>query len=422
MMRKMLIGKTAPQFLLVMVIAIFSSCQENSRSSVEPPQLGGWDYEWMTQVKNALNSEDMYFKSAYDQLMKDAEQALTAGPFSVTYKKLVPPSGSKHDYMSMGPYWWPDPEKEDGLPYIRRDGEVNPERNETDSPQLAELTNNVRILSLAWFFSGKMEYAERAGELLRVWFVNEDTRMNPHLEYAQAIPGRTPGRFIGVIDANRLHVLVDAITLLQSSKVLTDRENREIESWFKRYLRWLIESEHGQKEDAYRNNHSVAYDVQSSGIAYFVGDHDFVARKVRELPRRRIDPMIEADGSQPHELIRTKAFSYSVHNLNNFFNVGEKGFKVGANIFHYKNVKGGSLEKALDYLIDYIGKESEWPYEQISSWKAVEDDLGFVIWRAARIYERQDYQTLWETVFYERLKAEWGLLVIPGIRDASLAR
>ena len=50
--------------------------------------------------------------------------SLSDGPWSVMDKQHVPPSGDKHDYMSLGPYWWPDPDKPDGLPYIRRDGEV----------------------------------------------------------------------------------------------------------------------------------------------------------------------------------------------------------------------------------------------------------------------------------------------------------
>lgn len=399
--------------LSVIAIVMFSCTTENP-TVPKNPRLSGWDYTWMQKVKHDLNDGDNYFTPAYEQVLKDAEEALESGPFSVTYKNLLPPSGSKHDYMSMGPYWWPDPEKDDGLPYIRKDGEVNPERDKTDSPQLSGLVNNVRILSLAWYFSGKNEYAEKAADLLRVWFLNEETLMNPHLEYAQAIPGRTPGRFIGVIDAAKLHTLVDAIALLEISDVLSTNEETEIQQWFKRYLRWLVESDHGKNEDAYKNNHSVAYDVQSSGIAYFVGDTDFVARKARELPRRRIDPMIEADGSQPLELIRTKAFGYSVHNLNNFFNVGEKGLKVGVDIFDYKNIKGGSLQKALDYLIEYIGKEQDWPYQQITSWEGTENDLGLIIRRAARIYENESYQKIWEETFYERLKTEWSLLVIPG--------
>lgn len=400
-------------FLFALWILLYSSCQESTQIA-EPPRLGGWDYDWMMQAKDALQEGDNYFIPAYEQLISDADKALNEGPFSVTYKNLVPPSGSKHDYMSLGPYWWPDPEKEDGLPYIRRDGEINPERNETDRPQLAGLMTNVRILSLTWFFTDENKYAIKAAELLRAWFLDEETKMNPNLEYAQAIPGRTPGRFIGVIDAAGLHVLVDAIALLENSGTLTPDEQEGVKSWFKRYLRWLIESEHGKKEDSYKNNHSVAYDVQSTGIAFFVGDFDFIARKVRELPGRRIDSMIEADGSQPHELIRTKAYSYSVGNLNNFFNVGEKGLKVDVNIFGYKNIKGGSLNLALDYLLQYVGKEDEWPYQQISSWEGVENRLGLIVRRAALIYKNEDYKRIWQEVFEERVKSDWSLLVIPG--------
>jgi hypothetical protein len=380
----------------------------------ETVQCAIWDYGWMQEVKRKLESEDQTYRSALEALMKDADAALDAGVYSVTFKKMIPPSGSKHDYMSMGPYWWPDPEKADGLPYIRRDGEVNPERDELDSQQKSKMINSVRALSLAWFFTDKPDYAQKAAELLRVWFLDEATRMNPHLEYAQAIPGITPGRFIGVIDAAAFAQLVDAIALLEPSGALSDNEKAGIQTWFEKYFRWLTESEHGKNEDAYKNNHSVAYDVQAAAIAFFIGDLEFAARKARELPRRRIDSMIEGDGSQPEELIRTKAFSYSVGNLRNFYNVGEIGMKAGVNIFGYKNQKGGSLRTALDYLIQFIGKESDWPYEQIADWDKTENGLGLLVRRAAWIYEDSSYQKLWKEVFYERMKSDWSLLVIPG--------
>ena len=394
---------------LFFVIVLFFGCNRQPES----PRLGGWDYSWMEYVKKELNEDGKKFLPAYNQLIEDADEALEGGVFSVTYKEMLPPSNNKHDYMSMGPYWWPDPEKPDGLPYIRRDGEVNPERNELDSPQKNKMIDGVRTLTLAWYFSGNEAYAQKAAELLRVWFLDEETLMNPHLEYAQAIPGRTPGRFIGVIDATSFHELVDAIALLETSGALTDQEERGIRTWFKKYFRWLVESGHGQKEDDYKNNHSVAYDVQSSGIAYFIGDDEFAARKVRELPRRRIDPMVAGDGRQPHELIRTKAFGYSVANLRNFFNVGEKGLKLEVDIFDYVNVEGGSLQKALDFLIQYIGREEDWPWEQISGWESTENSLGLIVRRAARIYESEAYQNLWEETFYDRLKNHWSLLVIP---------
>ncbi len=377
----------------------------------ESPRLGGWDYDWMNQVKESLDKGEPDFVQARDRLLGNADDALEAGVYSVTFKDMVPPSGSKNDYMSMGPYWWPDPDKPDGLPYIRRDGEVNPERDNLDSPQKNKMINGVRTLSLAWFFSEKEEYAEKAAELLRVWFLDEETLMNPHLNYSQAIPGRTEGRFIGVIDGRSFAVLVDAIALLETSDVLTGEEKDGLREWFGEYFTWLTTSEFGKEEDDYKNNHSVAYDVQSCGIAYYIGNDDFVKRKVGEMPQRRIDPMIEEDGSQPHELIRTKAFGYSVSNLRNFFDAGETGLNVGVNIFDYVNPKGGSLQKALDYLISYIGHEEDWPYEQISGWEQTENNLGLLIRRAARIYENEAYQSLWEETFSEKLKDDWRLLV-----------
>ena len=209
---------------LFFVIVLFFGCNRQPES----PRLGGWDYSWMEYVKKELNEDGKKFLPAYNQLIEDADEALEGGVFSVTYKEMLPPSNNKHDYMSMGPYWWPDPEKPDGLPYIRRDGEVNPERNELDSPQKNKMINGVRTLTMAWYFSGNEAYAQKAAELLRVWFLDEETLMNPHLEYAQAIPGRTPGRFIGVIDATSFHELVDAIALLETSGALTDQEERGI--------------------------------------------------------------------------------------------------------------------------------------------------------------------------------------------------
>src|SRR5690348_13803992 len=55
----------------------------------------------------------------------EADKAMNEGPFSVMQKSSAPPSGDKHDYMSLAPYFWPNPNTADHLPYIRRDGERN---------------------------------------------------------------------------------------------------------------------------------------------------------------------------------------------------------------------------------------------------------------------------------------------------------
>ena len=168
------------------------------------PRLFLLDADALRAVRRSIFLGEDRFRAADDRLLREADQALQEGPFSVVDKEAVPPSGDKHDYMSRGTYWWPDPDKPDGLPYVRRDGEVNPEIYDYDSRRLGRMCSSVDTLALAYFLSDYEDFAERAALLLRTWFLDEARRMNPHLEYGQGIPGICKGRGIGIIDTWRL--------------------------------------------------------------------------------------------------------------------------------------------------------------------------------------------------------------------------
>ncbi|MDQ3813687.1 MAG: alginate lyase family protein, partial [Armatimonadota bacterium] len=187
----------------------------------------------LSTAKARLAAGDQTLQPALHKLVQEADDSLKAGPFSVMQKRLVPPSGDKHDYMSLGPYWWPDPAKPDGKPYIRRDGYVNPEstNDDTDRPKLAKMKANVETLALTTYFTGKEAYAEHAARLLRTWFLDPATRMNPHLNYGQAIPGIVDGRGIGIIDTGILAALCDAVALLEASPAWTPDDQRGLVQW-----------------------------------------------------------------------------------------------------------------------------------------------------------------------------------------------
>ena len=146
-----------------------------------------WDSAHLARVKADL--QQPAYATAYRHLIEDAERHLDQQPLSVMMKEKTAVSGDKHDYLSLSRYFWPDPTKPDGLPYINRDGVANPEREKLDRPKVALMVSNITTLSLAWYFSGEEKYAQKAAEQLRVWFLNKDTRMNPNLNYAQIVPG-----------------------------------------------------------------------------------------------------------------------------------------------------------------------------------------------------------------------------------------
>jgi hypothetical protein len=141
----------------------------------EKPRVFLLDADKLLHVRTLVYDGDERFVAADDRLLQDADAAMAMGPYSVVEKEALPPSSDAHDYMSLAPYWWPDPASEGGLPYVRKDGEVNPERERCDSPQLAAMCSAVYTLSTAYFFSDHEDFAERAALLLRTWFLADAT-------------------------------------------------------------------------------------------------------------------------------------------------------------------------------------------------------------------------------------------------------
>jgi hypothetical protein len=337
----------------------------DSLDSAFRPRVFLIDAESLAHTRRQVAAGVPQLAEAVARLREEAGAALGAGPFSVTDKKLLPPSGDRHDYMSLGPYWWPDPAKPDGLPYIRRDGEVNPEGEAYDRRPLGQMTSAVETLALAYYLTGNEPYADHAARLLRTWFLDEATRMTPHLEYGQAIPGRTQGRGIGIIDTAQLVRLVDAVGMLGSSPAWTAADQQRLQAWFRRYLTWLRESKHGRDEDRTRNNHGTWYDVQVVTFALFVGEEAMARDVLQRVPERRIAAQIEPDGRQPLELARTRSFDYSMMNLRGMFELATLGSHVGVDLWSFETADGRGIRRALDWLIPYATGEKQWTHRQI---------------------------------------------------------
>ncbi len=343
--------------------------------------------------KQRIRGGDKTLLQAIAKLDQEAQQALTIGPFSVVTKDPVPPSGDKHDYMSQAPYFWPDPRKPNGLPYIRRDGERNPEINRiTDHRSLDQMVNAVETLALAYYYKSDDAYAAKAGQLLRAFFLDPATRMNPHLQFAQFIPGVNTGRGIGLIETRGLTRVVDAMGLLAESNALTGKDQQGLREWFTKFLDWMVESKNGRDESADRNNHGTYYDVQVASFALFLGRKELARDILQTARQKRIAAQIEPDGRQPLELARTKAWTYSVGNLDGLMLLSRLAENVGIDLWNYKTSDGRSIRAALDYLAPFAFGEQKWTYQQLGEWPP--QMLFPLLRRAATKYKEPQYQTL----------------------------
>ena len=321
----------------------------------------------LVEAKRLYGIADPSLKPTFDALFESARAALAAKPQSVMEKGRVPSSGTKHDYMSMAPYFWPNPATRDGLPFVNRDGQMNPEsRKDHDGLRLQQTVARVHTLALAWYLSGDARYAAAAATHLRVFFLDTATRMNPNLNFAQAVLGVTEGRSFGIIDTRDMPALVDALRLLDGSPAWTRRDMEGMTTWCRSYLTWLLESKNGTEERTTTNNHGVFYDEQVAALALFVGDSAMAKKTLNESAKNRIESQIDADGKQKRELDRTRPLHYSLFNLDAFTMLAELGRHVGVDLWRYTAPSGGSIEKALLFVAPYADPAVKFPKEDIA--------------------------------------------------------
>ncbi|MDQ1639472.1 MAG: hypothetical protein QOF62_2811 [Pyrinomonadaceae bacterium] len=361
--------------------AIFNSCFislafvglssiANSQAKIAAPRVFVIDGRELAETKRRIESGDQTFAAALAKLEKDARQAMQQQSSTVVSKAVAPPSGDKHDYTSQAPYFWPNPAKPDGLPYINRDGERNPEINKiTDHLALDQMEAAVQSLSLAYYFKNDEQYAAKATQLLRAWFLDPASRMNPNLEYAQFIPGVNTGRGIGLIETRGLVNTIDAIGLLAGSKSWTSADQKGLEAWFSSFLQWMRQSRNGREENAAKNNHGTFFDVQAISFALFVGRNDLAKEIAEAAKEKRIALEIEPDGRQPLELRRTKAWSYSNMNLDGLMLLARLAENVGVDLWTYQTRDGRGIRHALEYLYPYAIEDRKWTFQQIGSFE-----------------------------------------------------
>lgn len=341
-------------------------------------------------AREAYRRGDERAVTAVKALAEVAEKYLKQEPHYVTEKSATPPSGDKRDYMTLSPYWWPDPEKPDGLPYIRRDGERNPEvydyPERENSNRLGEMT---RTLALLYHVTGEERYAAGCARLIRAWFLDPERGMNPNMNFAQGIPGRAAGRGSGIIDARRFSFALAVVPLIKESESWTKTDHKALKRWSQEFLRWMEQSENGRKELEAKNNHGLWYDAIRLMNLALLEDRKAMEQVVRLSLLPRLDRQIAEDGSLPKELVRTLSLHYSTFALEAVALCSILAEDCAEEIWRYRTPDGCSLEQAIAYLEPYYRNPESWPYQQIKPFER--ERGGQMLYLVGTILDRKDW-------------------------------
>jgi hypothetical protein len=329
------------------------------------------------------------------RVLKAAKQYLNEKPITITDSSSPRSAGGVHDFFSEADYWWPDP-KNPGGPYIQRDGMSNPDNFVDHRRALMRLSVQVPALVAAWKVTKDKRYAAKAAQHLRAWFIDERTRMNPNLQYAQAIHGITTGRGTGIIDTIHLVEVARAVEVLKDSAALSMTELGGITQWFKDYLTWLTTSKNGTDERDAKNNHTTCWVMQVAAFAQLVGDQKLLDY-CRERFRTVIVPnQIATNGSFPEELRRTKPYGYELFNLEAMATVCQILSTPRDNLFTFQTADGRGFRRAVEYMAPFIADKKSWPLKPDvmydKEWPMRQASLLF----AGIAFNRPEYIDLWK--------------------------
>ena len=329
------------------------------------------------------------------RVLKAANQYLSEKPITITASHSPRSAGGLQDFFSEGDYWWPDPQNPDG-PYIQRDGMTNPDNFVEHRRALMRLSVQVPALVAAWKLTRDARYAKHAALHLRAWFIDPSTRMNPHLQFAQAIHGRFTGRGTGIIDTIHLVEVARAIEVLEGSGAMTVREHDAIKAWFTAYLRWMTTNQNGIDERDAKNNHGTCWVMQVAAFAHLTGDQNLLDYCRDRFKTVLLPNQLAADGSFPQELRRTKPYGYSVFNLEAMATVCQILSTPPDNLWTFQLSDGRNMARAMDYMTPFIRDKKTWPLKPDvmydNEWPMRQASLLF----AGLALSRPDYLELWK--------------------------
>lgn len=328
-------------------------------------------------------------------ILTEAGWAMTQDPITVTAETSPRSAGGKHDFYSEGDYWWPDT-LNPAAPYIQRDGLTNPDNFTAHRLAMIRFSRIVGALTSAYKITGEEKYVTWAFRHINAWFLDPETKMNPSLLYAQAIKGRATGRGIGIIDTIHLMEVAQGIILMQQAKSVNQQQVAEVKNWFAQYISWLRSHQYGKDEMEAKNNHGTCWAMQVASFAKLTGN-----KEVLDFCRNRYKSVflpyqMNANGSFPQELRRTKPYGYSIFNLDAMVMLCQILSDKENNLWQYETIDGRNIRKGISYLYPYIADKSKWPLKpDVMYWENWPVAQPFLVF-GAQAFNEDDWLETWK--------------------------
>ena len=302
-------------------------------------------------------------KKAYKRLIKEADKALNGPNYSVVDKSIIPPGATANDFVSISSKYWPNENSSTGFPWVKN-GDTNPDTksDKVDRQRIKDMAEAVLLLSQAYYFSDKDEYAKKAAVMLKVWFLANKTRMTPHLQFAQTIPGVDKRSSSGVMDGRLIpHNILDSISLIRNSGFWSERFDGVMNQWFAAYLQYLTGSKMGHNALKKNDRNGSWYLFQTSALAFYLGD-DKVLKRQLKFAKGKLKDQFNGSGGLVKEITRSNSYTDSCFNLEGLTALAVVADKANKKFWDLPSKKKSAIGKGLQYMVPATVK-GDWAHD-----------------------------------------------------------
>lgn len=191
--------------------------------------------------------------------------------------------------------------------------------------------------AMAFVITRSGGYVDSLVKSIQTFYIDDATRMNPHMEYGQVRrgPGKEgqQGSFAGILDGRGHIKTVNAILLVKAlhPKAWTNDVNKAVNQWMAEYTDWMTKSGLGKKaltrpkcvhslrrrysSNLSCSNHGTFFAAQLAATKLVIGDKDGARDVINHFFDNEFQDQIARSGEQPFEAVRTRPFHYRCFNL-----------------------------------------------------------------------------------------------------------
>ena len=188
------------------------------------------------------------------------------------------------------------------------------------------LVQNCTMLTLASYFSDDNSYADHAVSIIKEWFLDQNTKVNPSKVFTEATHR--------LLKTTYVYTLFDSLRLLRKKGRFSEDEWHGLQRWFTQVMEAMDQSARAWRLGYTSKDHiGLYYDIQYSSIAAFINNSTQMYKTIQDSIARLYEH-VAPDGTLHNEITKKSCESNQIFALAGWQTMDRMASKLGIDLWN----------------------------------------------------------------------------------------